>query len=295
MKLTIAIVSYNAKEYLLGCLRSIENGTKGIEYEVIVVDNASKDPGTKEVRQEFPKISMIENKRNVGFSAANNQAIKLAKGEYVLLLNHDTKVSEGSLLKLVEFLDKHPEAGACGAKVLNSDGTVQHQCKRGFPTPLSTLCHMSGLNRVFPGNKLFGHYLMTYLDTEKVAEVDALSGACMLIRRKILEDIGGMDESFFLYGEDIDVCYRIKEKGWKIFYVPSSRIVHFGGVGSRSMSYRSIREFYRSMKLFYNKHYSRKYPKLLKSLVFLGINLKMVSNIILNVLRREKFGGTKKP
>lgn len=295
MNLSIVIVNYNSGEHLPKCLVSLEKNLQGVDHEVVVVDNASTDGGVAKVKAAFPSVNFLENLQNLGFSAANNQGIKKATGEYVLLLNHDTEVKEGAIQNLLEFMEKYPEAGACGPKVLNSDGSIQHQCKRGFPTPLSILFYISGLSKRFPKNPLFGHYLMTHLDPDKVNEIDSLSGACMLIRKSILDKIGGLDTSFFLYGEDIDLCYRIKEAGWKIYYVPQAEIIHYGGVGSRTMSSKGIRAFHESMFIFYDKHYKKKYPFFVTWLVYAGIQLKMRLNLLTNYLRREKFVGSRKP
>lgn len=295
MQLSIIIVNFNSNNYLGKCLESIYANPPDCDFEVIVVDNASTDDSISIVKNVFPQVDIILNENNKGFSAANNIGIKASQGKYILLLNHDTLIRNNALNVLLDFMSNNPDVGACGPKILNSDGTIQHQCKRGFPTPLSTLVHMAGFNKLMPKSKLFGHYLMTYIDINQINEVDSLSGSCMLIRKEILVNIGGLDELFFLYGEDLDLCYRIKQGKFKIYYVPQAIITHFGGVGSRAMSYKSIIEFYRSMIIFYVKHYKNKYGIIIKSLVFIGIYIKMIINITINSVRRDKFGGSKKP
>jgi GT2 family glycosyltransferase len=293
--LSIIIVNYNSKNYLNHCLKSIYEETKSVTFEIIVIDNASTDNSLDLAKRNFPQVKIIKNRVNKGFSAANNQGIRASSGKYVLLLNHDTEIKGKALKILLDFMGNNPTAGACGAKLLNSDGTIQHQSKRGFPTPASIFFYATGISRLFPKSKLFGRYLMTYLDSNKTNEVDALSGACILARRQVLDSIGLMDEDFFLYGEDLDLCYRIKRAGWKIYFVPQAQIIHFGGVGSRVRSHKSIIEFHQSMFIYYKKHYKQKYPFLVTGLVYSGIYAKCGLNIFMNAFRKEKFAGSKKP
>jgi GT2 family glycosyltransferase len=294
--ISIIIVNFNSGEYLAKCLASIVNDPANkMGYEIIIVDNASIDDSIEQINKRYPATKIIKNQQNVGFSAANNQAIKISRGEYIMLLNHDTYVKPRAIKVLLEFMKNHPEAGACGPKILNADGTIQHQCKRGFPTPLSMLYYLSGLSKIWPQNTAFGRYLMTYLDPSKVNEVEALSGACMLIRRAVLDKIGGLDTAFFIHGEDIDYCYRIKQAGWKIFYVPEAEIIHYGGIGGKMVSYRGIIEFHRSMLIFYKKHYKKLYPFVVTVLVYFGVYAKMWLNLLINALRKDKFIGSRKP
>ena len=295
MELSIVIVNYNSKGYLNKCLASIYWETKDLDFEVLVVDNASTDNSLALMEQAFPRIKVIRNKHNLGFSAANNLGIKASTGKYILLLNHDTEIKGNAIKKLVDFMDEDRSVGACGPKVLNSDGSLQHQCKRGFPTPTSILFYISGLSKLFPKNGTISHYLMTHLDPDKIGEVDALSGACMLLRRTTIDKVGLLDDQYFLYGEDIDLCYRIKQAGFKIYYVPRAEIIHYGGVGSRIMSHKNIIEFHRSMLIFYKKHYRKKYGLVVTWLVYTGICLKCSINLILNTFRQEKYVGSKKP
>lgn len=296
--LSIIIVNYNAKSYLENCLESIyaNLSAKETTFEVIVVDNNSTDDSIQMVREKFPNVKLIENERNEGFIKANNKGIIASKGEYVLSLNNDTVVLPGALEELTNFMDCHPDAGACGAKVLNSDGSIQHQCKRGFPTISSALSYFLGLHKVFPKSKFFGHYLMTYLDPNQINEVDSLSGACLMVRREVINHVGIMDEDYIMYGDDLDWCYRIKKAGWKIYYVPDARIIHYGGMGgSRALPYRNIWEFHRSMVIFYKKHFSKNRSLFLNWFVYGGIWLKAITNLAINFLRKEKIVGSRKP
>lgn len=294
--LSIVIVNFNAKKFLEECLKSIYDGMKQIPFEICVVDNNSTDASTQMVREKFPNVKLIENERNKGFIKANNKGIMASKGKYVLSLNNDTFILPGALETLTRFMDCHPDAGACGAKVLNRNGSIQHQCKRGFPTASSALFYFLKLHRLFPKSKIFGHYLMTYLDLEKVSEVDSLSGSCLMVRREVIEDVGIMDEDYIMYGDDLDWCYRIKKAWWKIYYVSDAQIIHYGGMGgSRVLPYRNIWEFHRSMVIFYKKHFSKNHSLFVSWLVYSGILLKVIINLAINFLRKEKIVGSRKP
>lgn len=295
-RLSISIVNYNAKEYLEQCLRSVLASGCRLPMEIIVVDNHSQDASAQMVREEFPAVTLIQNTRNEGFIKANNKGLRASRGKYVLSLNNDTVVRPGALDTLVDFLESHPESGACGPKVLNPDGSLQRQCRRGFPTPMSAIYYFLRLHKLFPGNRKFGHYLMAHLDPDQVGEVDSLSGACMLVRRDVMDRVGLMDESFTMYGDDLDWCYRIKKAGWKIHYVPQAVILHHGGLGgSRALPYRNIWEFHRSMAIFHEKHYSDSYSFLTNWLVYSGIWAMAGMSLAVNLLRREKIVGSRKP
>jgi len=296
LDLSIVIVNFNAKEYLDKCLESVAKNVKDLFYEIIVVDNASTDGSADLVKGNYPGIRLIENKGNVGFIKANNQGIRASSGKLVMSLNNDTLVLNGAINILVDFLLKDTFLGAVGPKLLNIDGTVQPQCHRGFPTPLNSLFYFFGLSRLFPKSRIFGGYLMTYLDDKSTVEVDSLCGAAMVVRRDVIDIVGPMDESYFMYGDDIDWCFRIKNAGWKIYYLPEAEIIHYGGRGgSRKQSYRNIFEFYRAMAIFHKKHYSRKNVFLLNWIVYAGIWIKCAIALAQNLLRKEKYVGTKKP
>ncbi|HEY7752021.1 MAG TPA: glycosyltransferase family 2 protein, partial [Ignavibacteriaceae bacterium] len=221
MDLSIIIVNYNVKEFLQNLLHSIEKASSNISKEIIIVDNASEDGSVELIKQKFSSVNMIENKTNLGFGKANNQALKIAKGEYILLINPDTIVSEDTFHTLLNFFNSNPEAGLAGCKILNPDGTLQLACRRSFPGPWTSFCKVTGLSNLFPNSKIFARYNLTYLDENLTYEVDAISGSFMMMRRDVYEKAGGFDEQFFMYGEDLDLCYRIKEVGYKVFYVHS--------------------------------------------------------------------------
>jgi hypothetical protein len=293
---SIVITTYNSRDYLKICIDSIKNNTPKYSREMIVVDDASTD-GTQElVQKQYPEINYIRNSENIGYVRSNNIGIRASKGRYVLCLNNDALVLDGAINKLIDFMEINKNAGADGPKLLNSDKTIQLQCRRSFPAPMSSLYYFSGLSSLFPKNKLFGKYLLTYLDDKSTMEVDCLCGAAMVVRRDVLDKVGLMDESFFMYGDDIDWCYRIKQAGWKIYYVPEAEMIHYGGRGgSRKQSYRNIFEFYRAMTVYYRKHYAKKFFLPVNWLVYAGIWLKCAVSLAQNLLRKEKYVGTKKP
>ena len=258
MKLSIIIVNYNVKHFLQQCLQSVYKAIKNIKTEVIVVDNNSVDKSITMLNQHFPKIKLISNNKNKGFSKANNQAIKQAKGQYILLLNPDTVIQEDTLIKTVDFLDKNQKAGALGVKMVDGNGVFLPESKRSLPSPSSAFYKIFGLSKLFPNSKTFGQYHLNYLSQNKVTEVDVLSGAFFMIRKKIIDQIGLLDERFFMYGEDIDLSYRIQTNGYKNYYVPTTSIIHYKGESTKKTSVNYIITFYKAMILFVKKHYNNK-------------------------------------
>ena len=254
-RLSVIIVSYNVKEYLGQALASVQRALSAISHEIIVVDNASTDGSAMLVREKFPGVILIENPENSGFARANNDAMKRAVGEYIALLNPDTLVQEDTFTSLLEGFDQFDKAGMIGCKVLNEDGSLQLSCRRSFPTPWIALSHIIGLSKLFPRSRFVARYNLTYLDPDAGAEVDAISGSFMTIRREILNDVGYLDERFFMYGEDIDWCFRIKKAGWKIIYYPKTSIVHFKGKSADERQWSQIKLFYEAMVLFAEKHF----------------------------------------
>lgn len=257
--LSVVIPSYNTRELMEQALRTVAEASEGLRVQVIVVDNASRDGSPEMVEARFPGAELIRNDRNLGFGGANNIAFRRVKGRHVLLLNSDTIVRADTLRALVEFMDAHPEAGAAGCKILNPDGTLQLDCRRGFPTPSAAFCKLTGLSRLFPRSRRFARYNLTYLDPEETNEVDALSGSCMIVRRRVLEEVGGFDEDYFMYGEDLDWCYRMRQAGWKIYYVPATQIIHFGGASGRGESMRIQFRKNAAMSIFVRKHMRDRY------------------------------------
>ena len=254
--ISIVIVSYNVREFLGQSINSIQNALVEIPHEIFVVDNASSDNSSGFIKTQFPQIKLIENKTNLGFGKANNQALKLCKGQYVCVINPDTIVQENTFIKLIDFLKNQNDAGAAGCKILNPDGTLQLACRRSYPTPWVSFTKMIGLARLFPQSKLFGRYNLTFLDPEQTAAVEAISGSFMILKRKVIDQVGFFDESFFMYGEDLDWCYRINQAGYKIYYVPTTQIIHFKGESSKKSPFEQRRLFYEAMHLFVQKHFS---------------------------------------
>ena len=256
MKLSVVIVNYNVKHYLEQCLNSVCKAVGSVpSAEVIVVDNASSDGSVEYIKERFPDINLIASDKNLGFARANNLAIRQSKGEYVLLLNPDTIVAENTFAHFVDFMDKNPDAGACGAYMLHTDGTFALESRRGLPTPFVAFCKMSGLTSLFPKSHIFGRYYMRYLNECEINPIEIVSGAYMFLRREALDKAGLLDEDFFMYGEDIDLSYRILKSGYQNYFVPSP-ILHYKGESTEKSSYRYTHTFYQAMQLFFRKHYS---------------------------------------
>ena len=289
LDLSIVIVSYNTKDFLKRCLTSILSSIEGkLSYEIIVVDNASSDNSSEMVRKEFPHIELIANKNNVGFSKANNQGIKISENcKYVLFLNPDTIMQDQTIEEMIKFMDNNKDAGAATCKLVMLNGKIDDASHRGFPTPWNALCYFTGLSRIFPESRIFTGYNLGWMDMDKTHEIDALAGAFMLVRREAGEDVKWWDEDYFFYGEDIDFCYELKQKGWKIYYVPTISVTHYKGVsgGIKSVSKeittasietkkRATKWRFNAMRIFYNKHYKEKYPWIVNMLVSIGISVR---------------------
>ena len=256
MDLSIIIVNYNVKEFLQNLLHSIAKAAGNILYEIIIVDNASNDGSVEFIREKFPGVKLIANKENLGFSKANNLGLAVAKGKYLLLLNPDTLLREDTLQKMIEFFESTPGAGMAGCKILNPDGTLQLACRRSFPGPWTSFCKVTGLSTLFPDSKIFARYNLTYLDENQTYEVDAISGSFMMLKKDVFEKVGGLDEEFFMYGEDLDLCYRIQKSGYKVYYVHSTQIIHYKGESTKRSSFDETKVFYDAMNLFVKKHLS---------------------------------------
>ena len=294
--ISICIVNLNAREYLRNCLRSIPQAAQNLSSEVIVVDNSSTDGSAQMVREDFATIKLITNNQNLGYSRPMNQAMRAATGKYLIQLNPDTLPHPFAFDKLYQFMEANPSIGICSPKVLNRDGSLQLQCRRSAARPWDTITYFSGLSRLFPTSRTFAGYLMTYLPENQIAEVQAVSGSCMFIRRAVIEQIGYLDENFFAYQEDADYCYRARQAGWKIYYYPFAEVTHFGGQGgSRTEPYRAIMEWHRSYFLYYRKHLAREYFFLINWLMYLAMAGKLGFSLIKAWLSKEKIVGTPKP
>ena len=246
MKLSVVIVSYNVRELLTACIDSVVKASEGIDAEVFVVDNKSADDTVEVISRDYPWVHLINNKENLGFSKANNIAIRQSEGEYVLLLNPDTVVAEGTLRGVVEFMDQHPEAGGAGVRMHNADGTLAPESRRAVPTPLVAARKMLGFTK---------RYYMSNLPWDKPGKIEVVSGAFMMLRRKAIDQVGLLDEDFFMYGEDIDLSYRLLKGGWQNWYLPLD-IIHYKGQSTQKSDFRYVHVFYQAMLIFFRKHYS---------------------------------------
>ncbi len=277
--LSIIIVNYNGGDYLLRCLTSVVGISDEAALDIWVVDNASWDNSLKLAKQWYPKINYIKNSQNLGFGKANNLALKQVKNEYILLLNPDSEVMSGTLSSMLDFMDQHQEVGVASCRVEKEDGSIDFASHRGFPTPWASFLYF------IVGDSSLYH--LTNQDMEKPHEVDAIAGAFFLTRKSVLEKTGLFDEDYFLYGEDLDLCYRIKQAGFKIMYVPDVKIIHHKGISSGIKKHsrdvttataeskkKALNSFYETMKIFYKKHLEQKYPFFINWLVYLGIDLK---------------------
>ena len=257
MKLSVIIVNYNVKYFLEQCLYSAQKACASIDSEVFVVDNNSVDGSCQMVREKFPSATLIENQINKGFSTANNQAIKQAKGEYILLLNPDTIVEEDSFMKCIRFMDEHPDAGGLGVKMIDGKGQFLPESKRGLPTPSVAFYKIFGLAKLFKKSKRFGRYHLGHLNENQTHEIEILSGAFMFLRKRALDKVGLLDEDFFMYGEDIDLSYRITQGGYKNYYFPETTIIHYKGESTKKGSINYVKVFYQAMAIFARKHFSK--------------------------------------
>jgi GT2 family glycosyltransferase len=322
--LAVIIVNYNTRELLAHCLRSVYASCTGVPFHVIVVDNVSPDGSAEMARTLFPQATLIVSDRNSGFGYANNLALRWLSAQaalptepvyverasgprpgaqpareipeqgdspyrlpcdYVLFLNPDTVLPTEALEMTVGFMEEHKSAGILGPKVVKPDGSLDLACRRSFPTPLSSLFKLTGLSKILPRSKLIARYNLTYLSDDQTAEVDSVMGAYMLVRSAALEQAGLYDERFFMYGEDLDLAFRVKERGWKVYYYPAVEVLHHKGASSRKQSERSIREFYRAMQVFYQKHYAGRYNGLINAVVGLGIRTRGTIALLQNAFR----------
>lgn len=284
MDLSVLIVNYNTCRLTLDCLRSVFDSETDYSFEVIVVDNASRDDSVQRITEQYPQVRMIANQENTGFAKANNQALEVAAGRYILLLNSDTIVQPETLQTMVAFMDEHPKVGASGCKVILPDGSLDKACRRGFPTPSASFYYAFGFSKLFPDKPRFNQYQLGYLDPNESYAIDCLVGAFMLVRRETLQQVGGLDETFFMYGEDVDWCYRIKQAGWDIWYHPATYIVHYKGASSRRKPFKIIYEFHHSMWIFHRKHYVQRYSWFTNMAVYSGIALKFTLSLMKNKL-----------
>jgi len=283
--LSIIIVSYNTKDFLKKCLESLNS-----DDEIIVVDNNSSDGSVEMVKRiktsKTQNIKIIGNKKNLGFAKANNIGLRKSSGRYILFLNPDTIVQKDTLKTMIKFMDENPKVGAATCRVELTNGQLDQACHRGFPTVWNAFCYFSGLEKLFPKSKIFAGFSLSYLPLDKIHEIDSGVGAFLIVRREAGEPLGWFDEDYFWYGEDLDFCYRLKQKGWKIMFVPTTKIIHWKGAASgikkhsqkispakKQTKIKATKASVKVMRIFFDKHYQKKYPRFVYWLVMLGVSL----------------------
>lgn len=282
--LSVIILNYNTKALLHQCLSSLDPRSV---YETIVVDNASRDGSAAMVKKDFPFVHLIKSSKNVGFSRGNNLARKVATGKYILFLNSDTVIEGKAIEKILHYMESDQMVGIATCLVHLVDGSLYYACHRGFPSPWNSFCYFSGLAKIFPKTKLFSGYTLSYLPLDKIHEIDACSGTFLMIRRDLADKFSWFDEDFYFYGEDIDLCYKVKQEGFKVMFNPTCQITHYWGATSgmievskdvaqpsHETKLAAISGRFAAMRLFYDKHYRNVYPAIIRSLVFFAINLK---------------------
>ena len=286
MKLSVIIVNYNVKYFIEVCLHSVIRAVNGIDAEVIVVDNNSKDDSCAMIRAKFPEVQLIENKENLGFSKANNQGVAIAKGEYILFVNPDTVMPEDFLQKQLAYMDAHPEAGSVGPKLIDGKGQYAPDGKKSFPSLSVAIFKTTGINKIFKNSPYFNKYYAVHVKENETAPVDILSGCCMMVRHSVIKEVGGaFDEAYFMYCEDFDLCYRIQKAGYKNIYYPETTLVHYKGESTRKATISHVRIFNDALSVFVRKHYSKTNARLFIMLINIGIVLRAILSVVKNVLK----------
>lgn len=285
--ISVVIVNYNVRDYLAQALLSLQKALAGIPHEIFVVDNASVDGSVAYIRKHFPEVKLIVNKENVGFARANNQALRLVQGEFVVIINPDTVVQEDTFTTLLEFFRSHPDASAATCKIINPDGSFSVDCRHSIPTPSIAFWKVTGLSRLFPKSRIFGQYNLTYLDPNEIYTVPGISGSFMMIRKEVLDKVGLFDERFFMYCEDIDLCHRINENGFKIYYVPTTQIIHYKGESTKKDNLDYVITFNKALYQFFQKYYAARSIFLFRWLITLGIFLRGIVIYLRNFLKNH--------
>ncbi len=288
-RLSVIIVNYNVEHFLDQCLDSVRRASELCAIEVLIVDNNSVDASLAMLAEKHPEYQLISNKENVGFSRANNQAIRIAKSDYVLLLNPDTVVAEDTFLKVANFMDEHPNAGGLGVHMIDGKGNFLPESKRGLPKPMVAFYKIFGLSKIFPKSKRFGHYHLGHIAENETSKIDVLSGAFMLMRKSALEKVGLLDEDYFMYGEDIDLSYRIQKGGFDNYYFPETSIIHYKGESTKKSSVNYVFVFYKAMVIFARKHFAGKQAGLFSLLINSAIYLRAFLALVSRVAKRLFF------
>ena len=288
MDVSIIFVNYKTPEMTVRAVRAAEASAAGLSHEIIVVDNGSGDDSVPHIREACPDVRLIESGKNLGFSGGNNLALREARGRYLLLLNTDIVTHDDAVAKSAAYMDGNPDVGILGAQVWLPDGTLDHACHRGFPTPRASFYYFSGMARRHPHNPRYTGYTLSHLSQDTTHPVDAVMGAYMMIRREVMDAVGLLDEDYFMYSEDVDYCYRAKKAGWGVVYYHEAVATHYK-YGSRSKRRtKTILDFYDSMWIFYQKHYKRRYPLPVTIVVYLGIRIKKMTAMLSNACRTDR-------
>lgn len=288
LQLSVIIVNYNVKYFLEHCLYAVYKAISTVKAEIIVIDNASSDGSMEYLLNKFPEVIFIDNPVNVGYAKANNQGLKQARGQYILFLNPDTIVPEDCFDICMRFLELHPKAGACGVKMLDGSGRYLPESKRAFPSLQTSFYKMSGLAKLFPHSKTFARYYLGHLSENEDKEVDVLSGALFMVKEKVLKQTGGFDEQFFMYGEDIDLSYRIQQAGYINYYLASATIIHFKGESTKKGNPDYVRLFYKAMNIFVNKHFTGSRLKRLNFLIHGSIRLRAALSAATTIIKSNQ-------
>ncbi|MCB0509722.1 MAG: glycosyltransferase, partial [Bacteroidetes bacterium] len=284
---SIIIVNYNVRYFIEQAILSIKEASSNLVIEIIVIDNASQDDSVEMLQKKFPEITLIANQENVGFGRANNQGISIAKGKYLLLLNPDTLVQNNTLQVCIDFMEKTKDCGAIGVKMIDGKGNFLPESKRSIPTPSVALYKMLGLSSLFPKSKVFGKYHLAYLDQNENHQVEVLSGAFMFFRADLLQKIGGFDEDYFMYGEDIDLSYQVLKNGYKNYYLADTSIIHYKGESTKKGSLNYVKVFYEAMLIFAKKHYSPNQAKLYSFIIYFAIFIKGGLTLLNNYFKQS--------
>ena len=288
LDLSIIIVNWNTRDLLRDCLTSIYSSEGDFALETVVVDNRSHDGSCAMVRDKFPQIHLTESEINGGYAYANNLGLRQFYARYYLLLNPDTVLPPDALRRMIEFMDTHPEVGMVGPKLIMADGTLDMACRRSFPTPENSFYKLFGLSRLFPNSKRFGQYNLTYLDPDETAEVDSVVGAFMMVRSEVVDQVGGLDEEYFMYAEDLDWALRAKKVGWKVCYFPEVTVLHYKRQASEQNRAKAHYEFWRAMYIFYRKHHAQDTPLWVHYLVLGGLALRGGRRMLREIMRSQR-------
>lgn len=294
--LGVCIVTRSSKDVILDCLASLYEQTKDLDMEIVIVDNDSQDSTVDAVRLNFPDVKLILNSENLGYSKAVNQGLRILDARYYVLLNPDATILDRALPRLIQFMEENLQAGICIPKVMNSDGSIQLQCRRGEARPGEVFAYFLGLANRFPNDRRFTGYLLNHIDNEKINEVKAVSGSCMMIKHAVVDQIGYLDERYFAYQEDTDYCFRARQVGWKVYYVPLAQVIHLGGRGGSNINpYFGVYQWHRSYFLYYQKNLAGDYPFWFHPFYYLVMLAKLTINLIGVAFSRDKIVGTRKP